>query len=372
MQAIGIGETNRQEAPGWIAAQIGVLTGIAMLAAIAFVFASLATWNIADPSLSNANGNPVTNAGGFLGSCLADLTIQFAGLASVAALIPPAVWAWLKVVQRPAAAMRTRYAAWLPGVVLFAAALGCLPRIGAWPLPTGLGGVAGDLVLKIPGLALGGYPTGLAALLVGLVTGALSVPLLLFSAGLLRRGQAGDGMAGEEDEDDNGVALGALAHSWLTLRSRLRRRTRAGRAAPIDSRFAALRTLWRKLAGEPVEDLSAAGDMRMEPDFGDAGEDTLRASGEDGGFGEIVHDDEEAGGLPFEEAGAGRDRHSDRPGARRGKGSTAAVATGRRQTTAPRGAAFAACRRKLRTAATRPADRGQAHRRGFVPVFRRA
>jgi S-DNA-T family DNA segregation ATPase FtsK/SpoIIIE len=112
-------------------------------------------------------------------------------------------------------------------------------------------------------------------------------------------------MAGEENEDDNGVALGALAHWWLMLRSRLRRRTRTGRAAPMESRFAALRTLWRKLAGEPVEDLSAAGDMRMEPDFGDAEEDALRASGEDGGFGEVVHDDEEADGLPFAEAGSG-------------------------------------------------------------------
>jgi S-DNA-T family DNA segregation ATPase FtsK/SpoIIIE len=73
----------------------------------------------------------------------------------------------------------------------------------------------------------------------------------------------------------------------------------------MESRFAALRTLWRKLAGEPVEDLSAAGDMRMEPDFGDAEEDALRASGEDGGFGEVVHDDEEADGLPFAEAGSG-------------------------------------------------------------------
>ena len=143
---------------GWLSGQIGILAGLAMLAGVAFVFASLATWSVNDPSLSNANGNIPQNAGGFAGSAIADLIMQFVGLAGVVVLIPPAVWAWLKILQKPVGRWRNRLIMWLPSVLLSAAALGCLPRPQSWPLPTGLGGVSGDLILRIPGLLTGGFP----------------------------------------------------------------------------------------------------------------------------------------------------------------------------------------------------------------------
>src|SRR5215203_4115561 len=93
---------------GWLGGQLGVLAGLAIMAGVAFCFASLATWSVDDPSLSNANSNTPNNAGGFIGSTIADLLMQFTGLASVVFLVVPAGWAWLKIVQRPVWRIKSR------------------------------------------------------------------------------------------------------------------------------------------------------------------------------------------------------------------------------------------------------------------------
>ena len=135
--------------------------GLALLAGVAFALASLGTWNVADPSFSHATDNPVTNAMGYAGAVFSDLAMQFFGLSSVAALVPAVIWGFLLASgarRRPHAA-----SAPLPG----SARRCCSRRSPAastppptWPLPTGLGGVFGDMVLKMPALFIGGYPTG--------------------------------------------------------------------------------------------------------------------------------------------------------------------------------------------------------------------
>ncbi|MFZ1814885.1 MAG: DNA translocase FtsK [Rhizobiaceae bacterium] len=224
-------------ASSWVSGQLGILAGLILLAAVGYLFASLATWNISDPSLSNANGSQPNNAGGFPGSIFADLFIQFAGLASVMALVPPAVWAWLKILQKPVGRIRKRMTIWLPSVILSAAALACLPRPDTWPLPTGLGGVTGDLVLKIPGLLVGGYPSGLYALFLGMIFSLLSLVATLFAAGLAGRNSTDDGdllydpETGEildDDGEEPGLILGALTHWYFALRARLRRNRHSG------------------------------------------------------------------------------------------------------------------------------------------------
>ena len=234
---------------GWLSGQIGILAGLAMLAGVAFVFASLATWSVNDPSLSNANGNIPQNAGGFAGSAIADLIMQFTGLAGVTALIPPAVWAWLKILQKPVGRWRNRLIMWLPSVLLASAALGCLPRPQSWPLPTGLGGVAGDLILRIPGIVSGGFPSGLFAVFTGLVLGLLALATLLFSAGLSgRRGldeadllydmETGEVLDDNDGDAEPGILLGAMTHWYFLARAWMRRHPsrprNGGTAAEVD------------------------------------------------------------------------------------------------------------------------------------------
>ncbi|MCB1387462.1 MAG: DNA translocase FtsK 4TM domain-containing protein, partial [Nitratireductor sp.] len=289
--------------------QLGVLAGLALLAAVAIAFASLATWSVDDPSLSHANGRDIANAGGYWGAVFADLTLQILGLAAIMLVVPPAVWGWFKVMQRSIGSLRRRLAFWPLGVLTVATALSCLQRPESWPLPSGLGGLAGDVVLKLPSLALGGYPSGFIAgvlFLLLIVPGAL---IMLFSAGLIARApQAGrdrvviDPDTGEVFEDDDGegggwiagALLGAITHFWLMAGALVRRLTgrksRSGRlerpagkgyepefsddfadedAAPRRaSMLARGRDLWGRLTAPEDDGLEALHrDMRDEPGF---------------------------------------------------------------------------------------------------------
>ncbi|MBX3569083.1 MAG: DNA translocase FtsK [Rhizobiaceae bacterium] len=222
--------------------QVGRLAGLAIFAGIGFALASLATWNVADPSFSHATDNPVTNAMGFPGAAFSDLAIQFYGLSAVAALAPAAIWAIFFLSGHYIDRKPRRAVFWFAASILFAAIAGCVTPPDTWPLPTGLGGVFGDMVLKVPAVFNGGYPTGLLAMI---LAGAFTIPALGFAAygaGLVlrrppreplqRQAHANEAGPGDElafDEDDHegegSAVLGAIAHWWLSAQAFLRRRS---------------------------------------------------------------------------------------------------------------------------------------------------
>ncbi|MEQ9572233.1 MAG: DNA translocase FtsK, partial [Nitratireductor sp.] len=210
--------------------------GLALLAFGAFAIAALATWNVADPSFSHATGNTLTNAMGYPGAVVADLAMQFLGLASVAALVPVFAWSLFLLAGRPPDRLSRRGAAWAGAALLSAAVAGCIVAPPTWPLPSGLGGVFGDMVLKLPALLSGGYPQGLLAAALMLLFGLPALWLMMFATGLIsRRALPVDNFTASEDEDadedfteadddDDGVpALGAVFHWWLSARAFVRR-----------------------------------------------------------------------------------------------------------------------------------------------------
>ena len=73
---------------------VGAILGLAVLAVAAAIAASLATWTVDDPSLSHATDHAARNVLGFPGAIVADLLMQFFGLASIVLLLPPVIWAW--------------------------------------------------------------------------------------------------------------------------------------------------------------------------------------------------------------------------------------------------------------------------------------
>ena len=164
---------------GFLLRQTSRIAGLGLLAGVAVGLASLGTWNVADPSFSHATGNPVTNAMGYPGAVFSDLTMQFYGLSSVALLVPAVIWGLFLATARRLDRLPKRALAWFAGSVLAAGMTGCFMPPPTWPLPTGLGGVFGDMVLKLPALFIGAYPQGWTGRLIAIV---LAAPTLLFLA----------------------------------------------------------------------------------------------------------------------------------------------------------------------------------------------
>jgi S-DNA-T family DNA segregation ATPase FtsK/SpoIIIE len=272
--------------------QAGRLSGLALFAAVAFGVASLATWNVADPSFSHATDNAVTNAMGYPGAVFSDLAMQFFGLSAVAALVPAVVWGFLLFSARGVDKLPKRGLAWFGFALLAAAIAGCVTPPPTWPLPAGLGGVFGDMVLQIPGAFAGGYPTGLLATMLAVLFAAPALWLFVYGSALISRRNGfavaeeparpepvdQDAILFEADEDDDNegiLALGALTHWWLSLRAWMRRRA-AARRRERDEFEPALEpraSAWRR-AAERVEvaeraeaRMSAGGRARVEPEF---------------------------------------------------------------------------------------------------------
>ncbi|TKT82920.1 DNA translocase FtsK [Aquamicrobium sp. LC103] len=272
---------------GFLHRQLTRVIGLAVFALVAFCLASLGTWNVADPSFSFATDNPVTNAMGYPGAVFADLAMQFFGLSSVLALVPALAWGFWLVSARGIDRMPTRAVAWFAGSVLAAGLVGCVGAPPTWPLPSGLGGVFGDLTLNIPSWLAGGYPSGAAAVLTALVLAGPAMWLLLFGSGAIsrpapapdkpvkmpvkRRAVREEEVYEEEDdeeEDDRGggmLAIGAVVHWWLSVRAFLRRKLSF--AAPVMAR----------VRSRPEEDDDEFADFapsprraapRVEPGFG--------------------------------------------------------------------------------------------------------
>jgi S-DNA-T family DNA segregation ATPase FtsK/SpoIIIE len=276
--------------------QLGRLAGLAMFGIVAFGLASLGTWNVADPSFSHATANPVTNAMGYAGAVFSDIAMQFFGLSAVAGLVPALIWGVFFTTARGVDRLPRRAVAWFGGSVMAAAVAGCVTPPATWPLPSGLGGVFGDMLLQIPGLLTGGYPSGLVASIVAVVFIGPALLLLAYGAGLVARREplivrpAAKAKAAarpvEEDLDDldeeeeSGeswlASLGAVTHWWLSARAFVRRATSKFRDKDeIDYDFGdrPAESGWRQAAArvehaERIEaKYSADGRARVEPEF---------------------------------------------------------------------------------------------------------
>jgi S-DNA-T family DNA segregation ATPase FtsK/SpoIIIE len=201
------------------------LIGLAMMAALA-----LASWSVADPSLSHATDAPVRNWMGWPGAVAADLMMQLLGLGALAVILPVAVWGYRLMGHRAMGRERLRVMLWPVGAVLAAALASCLPRSTHWPLPCGLGGVIGDAILRLPVLLFHVPLRGGGSVIAGVVLGAAAAIAIAAASGLLWRDADADddeeydeepAEQSEDDRDRGWISLGWLTHSLLSLRARL-------------------------------------------------------------------------------------------------------------------------------------------------------
>ena len=284
------GRDQRQRDPasglnGFVRRQAETLAGIVLMVAVMAAVAALGTWSVADPSFSHATGNVTVNALGAPGAIFADLAMQFFGLASIPALVPALSIGYMLARGRSVSYRSRRVFAWIGGALLAAAFLACFNPTAAWPLPVGIGGILGDMILKLPGMmSASGYPEGIFAGLTGLALLPAAGWLLFYAAGFIRNERIepvvrddNEDLYDDGDEEGGMLALGALTHYWLTLKSTIARQLESRRHA-LDQFQAPKKTMRMPRAAEmdgPSEpmhdeiydDMPPAPRLRQEPEF---------------------------------------------------------------------------------------------------------
>jgi S-DNA-T family DNA segregation ATPase FtsK/SpoIIIE len=265
--------------------------GLCLLAVVAITVAALATWSVQDPSWSHATGNPVHNLLGRGGAVTADLMMQLFGLASIALIAPMATWGWRLITHRPFAHEIWRGGAWVLAVLLAAAFASCLPRTSAWPLPTGLGGVVGDMLLWAPAALFGGLLHGVAGTSAAIILGVAAMSALAFSCGVgflpdeEETGRAKRDVAEEDDSNEEraAISIGYLVHAFLSLRTRI-------------ARLFSLPQFLARAVAVPAPNRAS---RRIEPRFGGDGEpESAAAEADFDAYDEDAEDDEAEQEVP--------------------------------------------------------------------------
>ena len=208
--------------------QIGSFIGIGILVLIGLAAAALATWNVADPCLSYANDNPVTNVMGWPGAVFADIAMQFFGLASVAALLPPFFWAVLLIAQKDIGRFAHRIFFWLISAFCFSGVIALVPPFAHWPMPIGLGGVFGDKILNFAYLFLGSLPAVVSTSIIAAIAGGVVGRRSLKKKAKSRRRRSDTCMVMDDDDEPARASLivtvlGGTMHLFYLLRAEIGR-----------------------------------------------------------------------------------------------------------------------------------------------------
>jgi len=203
------------------------LGGLGLLTLSVALAISLMTWSVQDPSLSHATSRPIRNALGYPGAITADLLMQILGLGAIMLILPVAVWGWRMLTHRGLDREILRLGCWILSTVLAAGFASCWPHGGSWPLPTGLGGVVGDALVRAPAVVFG-PPGFFYCLTLGTLLGAAMIAALLFAGGMGSEPQeevfapADDEEEISADENDSGsISLGWLVHALMSTKARL-------------------------------------------------------------------------------------------------------------------------------------------------------
>ena len=242
-----------------LARRLRELAGLGVIALSCVVAAALMTWSVQDPSLSHATSGPIRNLMGRPGAIGADMLMQILGLGAIMLILPVAIWGWRLVTHRHFDREALRIACWILCAVIAAGFASCLPRSGAWPLPTGLGGVVGDALVRFPAVVFG--PPGLIyRIVLGVILFAAMIGSFVFACGAGAQEKIVERtrppmIEDEEDfeEDDRrSVSLGWIVHTAMSAKTRVVR---------------ALSAFFAMLVGR-TESRRSASFERMEPNLG--------------------------------------------------------------------------------------------------------
>src|SRR5689334_6975506 len=162
--------------------RIRELAGLGLIALSGVAAAALMTWSVQDPSLSHATSRAIRNVLGYPGAISADLLMQILGLGAIMLIMPIAVWGWRMLTHRSFDREALRLACWILATVIAAGFASCFAHGGGWPLPTGLGGVVGDALVRAPAVIFG-PPGFIYRFVLGTLLFAAMIASFLFASG---------------------------------------------------------------------------------------------------------------------------------------------------------------------------------------------
>jgi DNA segregation ATPase FtsK/SpoIIIE, S-DNA-T family len=250
--------------------RLSELAGLSLIALAVLGAIALATWSVQDPSLSHATQKPIHNILSYPGAIFSDLAMQLLGLAAILLLVPEVLLGWRLLTHRPVGE-KWRSLFWILAMVLAAAFASTLPHIGSWPLPTGLGGVAGDAILRLPAMVFGAPLGWVARVLLGIALGLGTAATLVVAArapdrrekSVARDIEGEDEVENVEPEEDRASPwLGMIVHALLSWKARIGRMIRGERRAPAQAAH-----------GPRHEPRFDAGDLDHEDEIEDEDED---------------------------------------------------------------------------------------------------
>jgi S-DNA-T family DNA segregation ATPase FtsK/SpoIIIE len=204
------------------------LAGLCLIALSGIVAAALMTWSVQDPSLSHATSRAIRNVLGYPGAIGADLLMQILGLGAIMLILPVAIWGWRMLTHRTFDREALRLGCWILCTIVAAGFASCWPHGGAWPLPTGLGGVVGDALVRAPAVIFG--PAGfIYRLVLGILLFAAMGASFLFACGWGSRPRddeeltpiEDDDAPFEEERDRSSVSLGWIYHALMSTKARI-------------------------------------------------------------------------------------------------------------------------------------------------------
>src|SRR3954451_18199539 len=210
-----------------LARRVRELSGLGLIALSGVASAALMTWSVQDPSLSHATSGPIGNILGYAGAIGADLAMQILGLGAIMLILTVAVWGWRMMTHRPFDREALRLGCWILCTVIAAGFASCWPHGGAWALPTGLGGVVGDALVRAPAVVFG--PAGFTyRLVLGTILFAAMCAAFLFASGWGSRPREeeltpieDDDTPFVEEDERSSVSLGWVFHALMSTKARL-------------------------------------------------------------------------------------------------------------------------------------------------------
>ena len=213
-----------------LARRLREFTGLSLIAVSGVAAAALMTWSVQDPSLSHATSRAIRNIVGYPGAITADLLMQILGLGAIMLILPVAVWGWRMLTHRTFDREALRLGCWVLCTVIAAGFASCWPHGGAWPLPTGLGGVVGDALVRAPAVVFG--PAGfIYRLVLGVILLAAMAATFVLASGWGSRPREDDELTPIDDDDTpfveeddrSSVSLGWMFHAAMSTKARLGR-----------------------------------------------------------------------------------------------------------------------------------------------------